>query len=101
MKIFKKKDKKLTPTEEAIASLFVELNGYTHDDPEYRKILKTITKLKQIGDPVKDNSMTKKDWVTILVPAALGIVQVYMIIRHEDVNVVTSKAVSFVSKPKV
>lgn len=101
MKIFKKKEKQLTAKQAAIASLLEELKGYTHDEPEYITILKRIAKLEKIGEPAKDNSMTKKDWVTILVPAGLGLLQVYMIIRHEDVNVISTKAMGVISKPKI
>ncbi len=99
MKIFKPKEP--TAKEKEIARLFEELSTTSPEDPEYTQTLKLIAKLQKIGVTKKDTSMNQKDWVTILVPAGLGLLQVYMIIRHEDVNVISSKAFGLISKPKV
>lgn len=63
---------------------------------EYGVILERIVKLHKIE---QDNKPNRVDPNTAALIAA-NILGIVLIIRHEDVNVISSKALSFVLKPR-
>lgn len=92
----KKRKKSLLDMEiEEITASLTELD-LEFDEEEYKKRLSILERLMKLkGDKPKGVS-----WDTIVVVAA-GIIQTIMIIKHEDVNVITSKAMNYVLKGRV
>lgn len=78
--------------ERAIASLRSSLT----DSEEYAKKLTIVERLHEITDKETSDSVSK-DTMAIVSANLLGI---FMIIRHENVNVITSKALNFVIRSK-
>lgn len=85
-----------TPLDEAIDKLHSEMSTHRGDTEEYAKMVKQLTKLyslKEINPPKR----VSPDTLLIVLTNLFGI---FMIIRHEETNVMTSKAMNFVLKPK-
>lgn len=78
--------------EKAIASAYVDLNGYTAETDEYAKIVDHIVKLEAIRDSQRPDRL-KLDTV---VASATNLVGILLIVNHEYVGVVTSKAMAFI-----
>jgi hypothetical protein len=82
--------------EDALASAYRELNRHSVYTEEYAKTLDQIVKLHSMKKEEKTSSVSK-DTVALIVGNLLGIL---MIIKHENVNVITSKAMNLVLKPR-
>lgn len=78
--------------EKAIRSL----NHHVIGSEEYNRTLEAIVKLHKMVIEEK-NSFVKKDTWLIVGANLLGIL---MIIKHEHVNIITSKAIGLLLKPK-
>lgn len=93
--MFAKKSKNEDPRlEKAIIELMHEMNSVTGDSPEYAQMVKQLGKLYKI----REQSASKKvspDTIALIAGNLAGIV---LIVGHERANVVTSKALGFVSK---
>lgn len=77
-----------------IDRLVLSLDNHTTDSEMYGTIvdrLKELTKIQSDSAPASVSPDTK-------VAAAVNLLGIMLIIRHEHVNVVASKAVSFVQK---
>jgi hypothetical protein len=73
-----------------------ELNKLTVGSPEYAKALEMVVKLHKMKMEEKPSSVSK-DTLLLVGANLLGII---LIIRHEHVNVITSRAINWVIKPK-
>lgn len=73
-----------------------ELNGYGIGTEEYAQILEIVIKLHKMREEEKEASVSK-DTIAIIGANLLGIL---MIIKHENVNVIASKAMNLVMKPR-
>jgi len=85
-----------TQLEKAIDKAMSQLNDYEIGSEEYNKVLEAVTKLHKMKEDETPNRLSK-DTVAIITTNLLGIM---MIIRHEHVNVITSRAMGLVIKPK-
>ena len=79
--------------ERAIACLKTALT----DSEEYAKMLTTVERLHGMLDEEKPDRPISKETLATIGANLFGI---FMIIKHERVNVITSKALSFVIRPK-
>jgi hypothetical protein len=72
------------------------LDGHEIGSTEYQKTLEAAIKLHRMKEEEKTKSVSKD---TLLVVAAnlLGII---LIIKHEDVNVISSRAMNLILKPR-
>ena len=82
--------------DDAIISLMREMDTFTGDTPEYARLSEQLDKLYKIKDNNRPDSV-KADTLALIAGNLAGIL---MIVGHERANVVTSKAISFVSKLK-
>lgn len=87
--------KEPTQLERAIDRALRELTHHEIDSEEYAKKLEMVIKLHGIKD--RGPEPVSKDTLAIVGANLLGIV---MIIKHEYVNVVTSRAMSLILKPR-
>jgi hypothetical protein len=78
--------------ERAIACLKTALT----DSEDYAKMLSSVERLHGMLDEEKPKSVSKDTLATI----AANLAGIFMIIKHERVNVITSKALSFVIRPR-
>lgn len=83
-----------TGLEEAIDSALTDLKGYTADQEEHSAIVDQLTKLYAI----KDQESPKRVSPDTLVTVGANLLGVLVIIKHEQVNVITSKALAFLPK---
>lgn len=88
------KDK--TRLEHAIDFATIELERYAVDSEEYATILERVTRLHKLKQE-ETASGVSKDTLVIVGANLLGIL---LIIRHEHVNVITSRAMGMIVKPK-
>lgn len=96
--------KKLAPeptaNEKAIAECYSALAGYDEDSKEYAKIVKRITELSALENTTK-KSKIKLPSPDAALTALTGLAGILLILNYERANVVTSKAMGFVHKPKL
>jgi cysteine sulfinate desulfinase/cysteine desulfurase-like protein len=85
-----------TPTgiDLAIDDLLSELKGFTADTKEYATMIKQLQKLHAMKVAEKPSNVSP-DTLAMIVGNLMGIV---LILEFERMNVITSKAMSFVSK---
>ena len=84
-----------TPLEVAVNRAIRSLNVYDAGSEEYREALDALVKLHKMKEDEKPKPVSK-DTLVIVGANLLGIL---MIISHERVNVVTSKAIGVLLRP--
>jgi hypothetical protein len=80
-----------------IASVLAQLKHHAVDSKEYRTIVDNLTVLHKMKEEERKSTSVSKDTLAVIGANLLGIL---MIIKHENVNVITSRAVNFVMKPR-
>jgi hypothetical protein len=85
-----------TYVDDEIARIVVVLQDLEPNSDEYGATLDKLTKLQKIRQEEKPDRASTDTLVTV----AANLVGIALIIRHENVNVITSKAMSFIIKPK-
>lgn len=96
--MFKKKEAEPSELEDAITQLFNEMADLRGDDPEYAKRvtqLETLYKLKEVDAKVDSGKRVSRDTWAIVGGNLAGIL---LIVGHERMHVVTSKALNFMLK---
>jgi hypothetical protein len=88
--------KERTLLDVTINNALSELNRHSVGSEEYVKALDCVTRLYQLKRDDKA-SMVSKDTLANIGANLLGI---FMIIKHERVNVITSKALNFVIRTR-
>lgn len=95
--MFKKKpDTNRIGLEKTIDDLIVRMAEVRPETPEYKAMTENLTKLYALRDE-KSNKSVSPDAVLAVAGNLMGIA---MIVGHERVGVVTSKALQFVMKAK-
>jgi hypothetical protein len=74
--------------------LVLKLNDYPTDSKEYGEIVERLKTLHKIQDDNKPASVSPDVKLT----TAANLLGILMIIRHEQLHVITSKAMSFVTR---
>lgn len=82
--------------EKTIDNLIASMSNVSPDSPEYKAMTENLTKLYALRDE-KSHKSASPDAVLAVAGNLLGIA---MIVGHERVGVVTSKALQFVMKAK-
>jgi hypothetical protein len=84
--------------EEELERAITSLRGSLTDSEEYSKMLTTVERLHDMLDEETkpSNSVSRETLATI----GANLLGIFMIIKHESVNVITSKALSFVIRPR-
>jgi len=70
------------------------LPSSTFDSEEYAKALTVVERLHDMMDKKIPSSVSKETWVA----AGTNLLGILLILKHENVNVITSKALGFVSR---
>lgn len=78
--------------ERAIIAMRTELV----DGEEYVKRLNVVERLHGLMDKEKPKTLSKETMLSV----AANLIGIILILRHENVNVITSKALGFVVRPK-
>lgn len=81
--------------EEYVRSL-TTLKMHPIDSQEYAKMLSSVERIHQMMDIKKPSSVSRETLLTV----GANILGILLIIKHEDVNVITSKALGFVIRVK-
>ena len=66
------------------------------DSNEYAKLLRTAERLHEMLDKDTPSSVSKE----VLLNVGANLLGIIMIIKHENVNVITSKALGFVTRTR-
>lgn len=85
-----------TPLEAAVNRLVHDLNNHEIGSEEYQKSLDALTKLHKMKVEEKPSSVSK-DTLVVVAANLLGLI---MVISHERVNVITTRAFSMLLRPK-
>ena len=72
------------------------LNDHPIGSQEYEKVMNALIQLHRMREAEKPSSISKDT----LVLAGTNLLGIIMIIRHEHVNVITSRAMNLVIKPR-
>ena len=80
----------------ALNSAYAALNNLQETDEKYAQILDQIVKLHKMKNDERTSQVSPDTWATI----GANLVGILLIIRHEHVNVITSRAMNLVMKPK-
>lgn len=99
MFIPKKAKPEPTPLETQIARVYEELKTITPDDPEYTKLLNTAEQIQKLQKTDKKDFWSEVS-ADAVVAAGASIAGIVMILTFERTHIMTSKALSFVFKPK-
>jgi hypothetical protein len=96
----KRKEHELTDLENAITLLVAQIADGQGETDEYTAMagnLKTLMEARQIESDVDSKHDISVETIATVTANLVGII---MILNYERVNIVTSKALSFVIKPK-
>lgn len=85
-----------TPVDHEIDILFKELRLHDINSKEYATVLDRIVKLHEL----QVNETPKRVSRDTLVLAAANLLGIVMVLKHEQLNVITTKAMSLVPRPR-
>jgi|tagenome__1003787_1003787.scaffolds.fasta_scaffold17521206_1 hypothetical protein len=78
----------------AINHAIIDMRGHSVTSDEYAEILTRVERLTKMRDKPQQVSPDA------LVAVAANLTGIFMIIKHENVNVITSKALGFITRTK-
>lgn len=90
------RDQPKSKLEEEIDSALNVLSAHTKHSEEYAKIVDQVVKLHKMKEEEKPSTVSPD---TLLMVAA-NLIGILMITKHERADIITSKALSFVMKPR-
>lgn len=97
----KKTDPKPTAIDEAIERLVSQMDGYDTYSDEYTKMvanLKVLTEANEVAKTTAKPDIVSANTAAMIAGNLVGIV---LILSFEKANVITSKSLSFVLKPRI
>lgn len=94
--MFTVKPKRKSKLQMEIDQTLTELQNYKPDTKEYAQITDQIVKLHKMKADEKPYTVSP-DTLALIAANLIGIV---MILKHERADIITSKAMSFVTKPR-
>jgi hypothetical protein len=80
----------------ALNRAYAALSNLQETDEQYAQILDHIVKLHKMKNDERTSQVSPDTWATI----GANLVGILLIIRHEHVNVITSRAMNLVTKLK-
>lgn len=89
--------RKPKPIDTEIEDLFARLNAVSVSSEDYEKVMNQIERLHKM----KMQNASRRVSPDTALMAFTNLAGIAVIVRHEQFNVITSKALSFVSKTKV
>lgn len=97
----KRNEPKPSRLEDTIDDMLVELKSHQSDSDEACTIVVNITKLVEAQATLKSADKASAVSPDVVATVVGNLVGIGMILSYEHVNVITSKALGFVMKPKV
>lgn len=94
--MFKSKLRPKTDLEKTYDKALMKLNSLDVDSKEFEDSLDRVAKLHKMKEEEKPESISKETLALI----ATNLLGIFMIIHHERVDIITSKALPFVAKPR-
>ena len=88
------------PYDEAISMLFEERKQYESGSSERTRIDAEICRLSEARDKARDPKAENK-WLAPVIGGLFGIAQIVLICNYEEAKCLTSKAIGWVTKPKL
>lgn len=85
-----------TQAEKELDRQFKLLQGYASDSEEYATVLDRIAKLHKLAAEDKPPRVSRDT----LVVAGVNLLGIIMILKHEELNVITTKAMSLVPRTR-
>jgi len=85
-----------SPVDKEIDLLFFKLKGYEPESDEYKQTLDRIVSLQKLNFETKRKPLSA-DTLAIVIANLTGIV---MILKHEELNVISTKAVGFLLRAR-
>lgn len=82
--------------EEELIRILAVLSQNQADSPEYAKLMSSAERIHTMMDVKHSSSVSRETLLTV----GANILGILLIIKHEDVNVITSKALGFVIRVK-
>lgn len=79
-----------------INNILADMTTMETSSEEYGTLLERLQKLHKLKTEERSSRVSPD---TVLL-ATTNLIGIFMIIRHEDLNVITSKALSFVQRPR-
>lgn len=89
-------DKEVTLLDKAIMNAEAELGATAPDDDKYGIILERLTRLHKVRNETKTFQVSPDT----LVMAATNLIGIILIIKHERFEIITTRAMSMLSKTK-
>ena len=83
--------------DKAIHSVLTEMEGFTADQPEFEKMVEQLDKLYKIRASIAPSLVSPEAIVSIIA----NLSGIGMILGFERTHAMTTKALGFVSKPRV
>lgn len=93
--MFQKKTKEPTPLDEAISDVFSALKGLDEESEEYSAAVDQLVKLMKLKKEVEPSWRPSPD---VAITAAANIAGILLILNHERLHVIATKAIGFVGK---
>lgn len=94
--MFPSKSSRPSRLEIEISQLVNALRDHRPESEEYGVILERISKLEKIQKEREPESISPDAWLAV----TANLVGIVLIIKHEQFNVITSKALGFVIRPR-
>jgi hypothetical protein len=79
-----------------ICKLYEGLDKATTDE-ERKQLLEQAKELADLRNKLSEVK-TRESLLPVLIPGAVGLAAMFMVIRHEETNIITSKAMSIATK---
>lgn len=79
-----------------IGKLYEDLNKATSDD-EKETILSMIHELADLRNKLSETK-ARESVASVVIPGAIGLAAIFMVIRHEETNVISTKALGLATK---
>ena len=93
-------EKEVSRTQRSIESelerALTRLKSEMVDSEDYVKALSHVERLHKMMDREKPSNVSKDTMLTV----AANLIGIFLIIKHESVNVISSKAVGFIMRPR-
>lgn len=85
-----------TELDKVIARATRSLDDHPVESDEYAQILEILSKLHKLKDAERQKQVSNDT----LILAGTNLLGILMVIRHEHINVITSRAMGMIQKPK-
>lgn len=96
-----RKPKESKPVEETKQTILTALNATIPTDATKAKTLAETYKLVSDADQPAPKAGMSDQVLVSLVGAGASLLGILAVIKHEDVNVIATKALGFIAKPKI